>query len=135
MKIRMLLLTAIAAFITLAGTAYAGSDVVSDVQEGCAAETETYCSNVTLGEGRLLACFYAHEDKLSNNCQYALYAAAQQLEANINALTFVANECLADINEFCRDTAIGNGRIAQCLDEHGDEVSERCLKAVNQVSE
>ncbi len=135
MKIHMLLLTIIAASTIIPGIAYTDSNVVSDVQEACAAEIETYCSNVTLGEGRLLACFYAHEDSLSNNCQYALYSATQKLEADINALNFVANECLADINEFCRDTAVGNGRIARCLDEHVDEVSERCLKAVDQVSE
>ena len=135
MKIRTLLLTAITALITMSGTVYAGSDVVSDVQEGCATEIETYCSQVTLGEGRLLACFYAHEDKLSNACQYSLYSAAQELEAAVTALNFVANECLADIEEFCKDTAIGNGRIAQCLDEHSDEVSEKCHKAAAQVSE
>ena len=135
MKIHMLLLAIIAAFINLVGTVYAGSDVVSDVQEGCATEIETYCSNVIPGQRRMLACFYAHEDKLSNNCQYALYSAAQELEAAITALNFVANECLADIKEFCKDTAIGEGRIARCLDEHEDEVSERCHKAAAQVSE
>jgi hypothetical protein len=135
MKIRILLLTTITALITLAGTVYAGSDVVNDVLEGCATEKEAYCSQVTPGEGRLLACFYAHEDKLSNSCQYALYSAAQELEAAVNALNFVANECLDDITMFCKDTAIGNGRIAQCLDEHSDEVSEKCHKAATQVSE
>ncbi len=57
MKIHMLLLTIIAASTIIPGIAYTDSNVVSDVQEACAAEIETYCSNVTLGEGRLLACF------------------------------------------------------------------------------
>jgi hypothetical protein len=30
--------------------------------EGCNKEFETYCKDVTPGEGRLLACLYAYED-------------------------------------------------------------------------
>ena len=55
-------------------------DIVSQVQKGCATEIEDFCSQVTLGDGRLLACFYAHEDKITGQCQYALYNAAAQLE-------------------------------------------------------
>ena len=35
---------------------------VERVLEGCSTEFETYCKNVTPGEGRLLACLYAYED-------------------------------------------------------------------------
>ncbi len=38
-------------------------------------DLETYCKNVTPGEQRILACLYAHEDKLSGRCVYALYNA------------------------------------------------------------
>lgn len=51
-------------------------DIVSQVERGCATEIENFCSQVTLGEGRMLACFYAHEDKLSGQCQFTLYSAA-----------------------------------------------------------
>ena len=42
------------------------------------AELETYCKDVTPGDGRILACLYAHGDKLSGQCEYALYDAAEQ---------------------------------------------------------
>jgi hypothetical protein len=48
--------------------------------EGCRAEIETYCKDVTPGEARILACLYAHEDKLPERCLYALYEASGQLE-------------------------------------------------------
>ena len=54
--------------------------LVEGVVTGCKAELEKYCSNVTPGEGRVLACLYAHNDKLSGRCEYALYDAAVQLE-------------------------------------------------------
>ena len=40
-------------------------DIVTTVQEGCKAEIANYFSQVSMGERRLLACLYAHEDKLS----------------------------------------------------------------------
>jgi len=43
-------------------------------------EIETYCKAVTPGEGRILACLYAYQDKLSGKCEYALYNAAVRLE-------------------------------------------------------
>jgi hypothetical protein len=52
--------------------------------EGCQAEIETYCKDVTPGEIRILACLYAHEDKLPERCLYALYEASGQLERSFN---------------------------------------------------
>jgi hypothetical protein len=42
------------------------------VLDGCNSELAQYCAEVTPGEGRLLACLYAHEDKLSGQCERAL---------------------------------------------------------------
>jgi hypothetical protein len=54
---------------------------LADIEsEGCRAEIETYCKDVTPGEARILACLYAHEDKLPERCLYALYEASGQLE-------------------------------------------------------
>ena len=67
--------------------------VIESVAIGCEEELTTYCSEVTPGEGRILACMYAFEDKLSGKCEFALYDAAAQLERFVGALTYVANEC------------------------------------------
>ena len=48
--------------------AWALEDLVKSVQEGCKKELESYCKEVTPGEGRVLACLYAYEDKLSGRC-------------------------------------------------------------------
>ncbi|HEU5360908.1 MAG TPA: cysteine rich repeat-containing protein [Candidatus Deferrimicrobiaceae bacterium] len=111
----------------------AGQEIVKTVAEGCKKEIETYCKDVTPGEGRVLACLYAHEDKLSGRCDYALYDAAAQLERAINALTYVANECGDDLDKFCANIEPGQGRLADCLKKNEAKVSGRCKQAFKDV--
>ncbi len=99
------------------------------VVEGCKAELETYCKDVTPGEARLLACLYAFNDKLSNRCEYALYEAASQLQRAVEALAYAANECRDDLQAYCSNIQPGEGRLLQCLDKNKDKVSARCKQA------
>ena len=69
-----------------AGVAAAEEDAVTKAQKACQSEIETYCSQVTPGQGRLLACFVTHEDKLSGACSWALYEAAAALEDFVAAI-------------------------------------------------
>ncbi len=108
---------------------------VATVAQGCATEIEQFCSQVSPGDGRLLACFFAHEDKLSGQCQYALYEAASQLEAAINALSYVATECRDDMLAHCGDVQVGEGRVLECLDANSANVSAACKQAIVDVTE
>jgi len=116
-----------------AAPAAAQQPPAEQVIEGCASELETYCAAVTPGEGRLLACVYAHGDKLSGQCDFALYDAAVRLERAIRALTYVASECRADIESLCAGVQMGEGRIAQCLSDHAAELSQPCDQALTDV--
>lgn len=123
---------ALAGLWVLAGYATAGQNP-TDVQislEGCKKEMKTYCKNVTLGEGRLLACFYAHEDKLSDRCVYTLYQASQKLQDQVAKLTYAAKACDADLDKYCADVAPGEGRLLSCLDKREKEVSASCKQAI-----
>ncbi|MEE4293362.1 MAG: cysteine rich repeat-containing protein [Xanthomonadales bacterium] len=130
--IARILFTAFAVF-SMSQAAFAQNDPVDMVMTGCSSEIEQYCSQVTLGDGRLLACFFAHEDKLSGQCQYALYQASAQLEAAVNALIYLATECEQDIVTHCAAVEAGEGRILECLHAAGDAVSEACTTAMNDV--
>ncbi len=66
-------------------------------------------------------------------CEYALYDAAVQLERAVAALSYVANECDADLEKYCRSIAPGEGRLLECLEKHDKQVSERCKQAVKDV--
>ena len=103
--------------------------VVETFTVGCEKELETYCKDVTPGDARLLACIYAHEDKLSSKCDYALYDSAVQLERAVSTLTYVVNECAVDIQTLCAEVPAGQGLIKECLDENEKKVSERCKDA------
>src|SRR5512145_2856724 len=61
-------------------TAAMQGELGEQVLEGCNTELARFCAEVTPDEGRLLACLYAHGDKLSRQCDYALYNAAARLE-------------------------------------------------------
>ncbi len=106
---------------------------VETFMEGCKTELNTYCKNVTPGEGRLLACIFAHEDKLSARCDYALYDAANQLERAVAALSYAANECDDDLVKFCSDIEPGEGRILNCLKQNEKQLSKRCTQALHDV--
>jgi len=125
----------IAVGVALLFTVSAGAEqsLVETVANGCKAEIETYCKDVTPGEGRVLACLYAHSDKLSSQCEYALYDAAAQLERAVNALAYVVNECADDLDQFCQKVPAGEGRLLQCLRKNDAKVSSRCKEARKQV--
>lgn len=134
MKVRTTSLCVLFMLLGVFGSASA-QDIVSTVQKGCAAEIESFCSQVTMGEGRLLACFYAHEDKLSGQCQYALYNASAQLEHAVSALNYVAGQCQNDILNLCANVQLGEGRVVECLKSNSDSVSAACTQAMNDVFE
>ena len=111
----------------------AQQSLLETVANGCKAEIEKYCSNVTPGEGRVLACLYAYEDKLSGRCEYALYDAASRLERAVAALSYAVSECSSDLKQYCAGVAAGEGRLLECLQKNDDKVSKRCKQARKDV--
>jgi hypothetical protein len=125
----------LAVAITILGVqAWAEESLLEHVVNACENDLENYCSQVTPGQGRILHCVAAHEDKISGQCGYALYQAASLLEQLATAIAYVGSECQADIEKHCSAVAAGEGRIQMCLDENADEVSAACKKAVADVT-
>ena len=133
MKKLCLVFLAVTVLLFTAAPAPAGDDLVQTVVNGCKKELETYCKAVTPGQGRGLACLYAHSDKLSGQCEYALYDAAAQLERFVAALSYVINECGDDLNKLCSGVPAGNGRLLNCLEKNDSKVSGRCKQALKDV--
>jgi len=131
---KSLLLLTTSALLFLSGPV-AAQGIVETVETGCATEIESFCSQVSPGEGRMLACFYAHEDKLSGQCQYALYSASAQLDQAVSALNYVATQCEDDLMTYCANVQIGEGRVLECLKANADSVSPACTQAVNDVTQ
>ena len=119
--------------IAKSSMALAQNSVVENVVKACQTEIEDYCSQVTPGEGRLLACFYAHENKLTVQCINALYDGMATLERAVEAISYVAGQCREDIQSKCGATVPGEGRIAECLLNKKAELSSRCSGAIDEV--
>lgn len=123
----------LASLLAFSLPATAVEDLVESVATGCEQELSSFCKDVTPGEGRILACLYAHADKVSSRCEYAVYDAAAQLERAVSALTFVANECDEDIDKICASVEQGEGRILTCLKKNEDKVTKRCNQAMKDI--
>ena len=131
------LATRLFALLTLAvmaapATAQTGG-LVKIVEDGCKQEIDDYCEDVTPGQGRILACLYSRNDKLSGRCEYALYDAASRLERAIEGLSYVAKECQVDLNKWCEFVQAGEGRLRACLLERQAELTPRCKQATDDV--
>jgi hypothetical protein len=119
--------------LLIAGNLCAQETLVDTIANGCKAELETYCKEVTPGEGRILACLFAFQDKLSGKCEYALYDSAVRLERAVAALSYAVNECEADLVANCSGVKAGEGRLLECIEKNDAKVSQRCKDALVEV--
>ena len=129
MKKKILWLTFVIATFTGQGS-IAETSLVEHLVKACESDIQNYCSQVTPGNGRMLHCMAAHEDKISGQCEYAFYQAATVLEQLSVAIAYVARECKTEIETHCSDVVVGDGRMLACLDEHQENVGEGCKKAI-----
>ena len=116
--------------VSAAAPAVAQDSLLEYVLTSCEADIKQYCSQVTPGEGRLLHCAAAHEDKLSGQCSYALYQAASLLEQLSMAIVYVAESCETEIKTLCGDVKAGEGRVLSCLEGNSESLGEPCKKAL-----
>ncbi len=131
---RFVLLSIVAAAMLLPAVPAAAEESLLDyVEASCKGDLDKYCSQVTPGEGRLLYCVAAHEDKLSGQCSYALYEAASLLVELADAVADVAIACEADIESLCGSVEAGEGRVLSCLDANKAKVSQPCKDAVTKA--
>ena len=106
---------------------------VAKLETVCAKDIKKYCSTVTPGEGRMVYCMQAHEDKISPKCAYELGEAASSVHAAADALRDGVIACKAEIAGVCGKAVPGQGRIATCLLENRATASSGCTEAIKKV--
>jgi len=106
---------------------------VAKLESACAKDIKKYCSTVTPGEGRMIYCMQAHEDKISTNCAFELGEAATSVQTAADALKDSVIACRAEINGVCGKTVPGQGRIAACLLSNKSTASAGCAEAIQKI--
>ena len=115
------------------GAAFSQDDPIADALKDCSSELQTYCSSVTPGEGRLVSCAKAHEDKLSSQCISAINRASYWVNFAAHTLAYVVLQCKADALKFCPDVEIGEQRVLNCLSDNSDGLSKYCGLALSDI--
>src|SRR5688572_2874196 len=96
------------------------------IQGHCGKELKAHCSGVTKGQGRILSCLYAREDKLSARCGNAVMSSLERLGAALGALANVQRVCESDARRLCNGVMAGNGNLMGCLAQAKSSVSAQC---------
>jgi hypothetical protein len=147
MKLKLRLLAKIVLLplgVGISSIAYAQTDMMNAILErltagikkleaSCGEDIKKYCSTVTPGEGRMLHCVQAHEDKISPACEYDLSEVALQVQTTADSLKEAMTACRGDIDKLCAKTQPGQGRIAACLAANRTSVSKSCVAAVQKL--
>ena len=106
---------------------------VAKLESACAKDIKKYCKTVTPGEGRMIYCMQAHEDKISVNCTFELGEAATSVQTTADALKDAVIACKAEINGVCGKVLPGQGRIAACLLSNKSTASTGCAEAIKKI--
>jgi hypothetical protein len=107
--------------------------MAGSIFESCQSEMRSFCSDVTWGDGRLMACLYAYEDKLSASCDAAIADIADQVDWLFNTMRRYQEICSDDIEKNCTDVSFGGGAVYQCLIENEKNVSAECQKVLPEI--
>ena len=122
-------------FILLACVATSGQIAAQSIFDSCANDLEVYCSQVTPGDGRLSACIYAHEDKVTDECDAATENLSTLMDWFLETVRYAYDQCADDIRNHCGGTEFGDGRILSCLTGKSSELTDGCQEAVLNFSE
>ena len=129
--------TAAGEYVALYAAPVASSDFAAKAikvfKEGCRADLDAYCSQVTPGDQRLLACLYAHDDKISAQCRGSVLDALLLVKAEFAQANFIGALCGSDILDHCGGVEPGDGRITACLNEKSASLSETCRQALQNL--
>ncbi len=102
--------------------AAATEDLKSSLKQACQTDIQQFCSNVTPGQGRVMACLKSYEDKLSSSCKQQWQSVKSEWH---KAMKGAHAACAGDIQKFC--SSVDTPRdIKNCLDEHSTDLSSTC---------
>jgi Golgi apparatus protein 1 len=106
---------------------------IARLQSACGGDIKKYCKAVTPGEGRVIYCLQAYEDKISPACTFELEDSLTKVQASADGLKNAIAACKAEIAGVCGKTVPGQGRIAACLLANKSTASKDCADAITTI--
>src|SRR6476659_2884437 len=106
---------------------------ITKLEDACARDIKRYCKTVTPGEGRMIYCMQAHEDKISIRCAFELGETSTGVQTAADALKDAVIACKAEITGVCGKILPGQGRIAACLLSNKSTASAGCVDAIQKI--
>jgi hypothetical protein len=106
---------------------------IQSLEKACGNDIKKFCRNVTPGQGRVIFCMQAYEDKISPKCVFELREAEVNIQTVSAQLQQATEACRADIAKLCGTTQPGQGRISACLAAQSGAVSPGCSAAVGKL--
>jgi len=106
---------------------------IEKLETACGRDVKKYCRTVTPGEGRILYCLQAYEDKISSKCDYELEDIISSTQSLFDNLKEAVLACRTEISETCGKVQPGKGRIAACLLQNKSTVSKACSDAIEKL--
>lgn len=100
------------------------------IQNSCNADAKSFCNTVTPGDGRMIFCMLAHEDKISDKCADTLLEVSDNIQLAVSNIARAAEACSQDIDKVCNGVEAGGGRVAQCLIDNQPKLSSPCRAEV-----
>lgn len=131
MKRTLLVALLAVVFAPVGGIADDVADYQQLMQDNCPTEIASFCSDVTPGDARLLACLYARQDRLSGPCIGAVMTSADRLRTATIALADIERVCANDVARLCPGVVREKGHLIRCLDTASRRVSDRCNAAID----
>jgi hypothetical protein len=130
--------------VLAAGSVSAQTDVAKTLQDkltareakfegACAKDIKKYCKTVTPGEGRLIYCMQAHEDKISPPCAFEVEDLLTNEQDSLEDMKSAIGACKAEIAGVCGKVVPGQGRIVACLESNKSTASKDCADALQKI--
>ena len=111
----------------------------SDMIAACKVEIDASCSDVPKGEGRITACLFARDHKLSPDCKAAVTRITNSVRESLLSMKGTANEarvrnaCSLDVRRLCSDVNSGTQFVLACLYSRSQNLSEPCMNIAKVV--
>jgi hypothetical protein len=115
---------------TLADPAMVRAD---EMIAACKVEIDASCSGVSKGQGRITACLFARNHKLSPDCKAAVTRITDRVPENVLSMkgtTYEArlrNACRLDVRRLCSDVNSGTQFVLACLYSRSQNLSAPCM--------